>query len=213
MKILSKDSVPRLARIPPPLSPILSGRAYSGTCASSAAKDEDNTYVLIIDELNRADLGSVLGELMMLLEYRGEKVQLPYSKESFWIPTNIVVLATMNTADRSLALVDFAMRRRFHAIELRPNRRALATWLTSRVGADAADSALKFFDRVQGEIGLDSPFAPGHSFWMIENPGAKELQRVWKYEVRPYLEEFWFESPGRVQQLDADIQELLGEEA
>ncbi len=196
------------------LSYVIRPGLFQDLCTDAAADKDNSTFVLIIDELNRADLGSVLGELMMLLEYRGETtVELPYSKKKFSIPSNIIVLATMNTADRSLALVDFAMRRRFHAIELRPNREALTTWLTARVGVDAVDPALKFFDRVQAAIGLDSPFAPGHSFWMIDTPNVQELQRVWKYEVRPYLEEFWFESPERVNQLDTDIQELLGEEA
>ena len=195
------------------LSYVIRPGLFQDLC-TDAARDITNTYVLIIDELNRADLGSVLGELMMLLEYRGETtVELPYSKAKFSIPSNIVVLATMNTADRSLALVDFAMRRRFHTIELRPNREALTTWLGARVGVDAVGPALKFFDRVQAAIGLDSPFAPGHSFWMIDTPNVQDLQRVWQYEVRPYLEEFWFESPERVKQLDTDIQELLGEEA
>ena len=77
----------------------------------TAGRWPDATFVLIIDEINRADLGSVLGELMMLLEYRGESIQLPYSQRPFSVPSNVVVLATMNTADRSLALVD----RRFGA--------------------------------------------------------------------------------------------------
>lgn len=104
------------------LSYVIRPGLFLDVCKTAAA-DSDNTYVLIIDELNRADLGSVLGELMMLLEYREEvSVQLPYSQLPFTIPKNLVVLATMNTADRRLSLVDFAMRRRFHAIELRPNR-------------------------------------------------------------------------------------------
>jgi MoxR-like ATPase len=129
-------------------------------CAAAAA-DPGNTYVLLIDELNRADLGSVLGEAMLLLEYRElVSVRLPYSQELFRIPRNLVVLATMNTADRSLALVDFALRRRFHAIELRPNRSVLEAYLVAGFGAEAAEPALKFFDEVQKAVGVDSPFAP-----------------------------------------------------
>lgn len=180
----------------------------------TASADPDNTYVLVIDELNRADLGSVLGELMMLLEYREEvAVHLPYSQQEFTVPGNVVVLATMNTADRSLALVDFAMRRRFHAIELRPDRGVLLRYLTSRYGMEAAKPALAFFDCVQEAVGIGSAFAPGHSYWMVADPSGQELQRVWRYEVRPYLEEFWFENPGRIAELDTEIQQLIVEQA
>lgn len=81
----------------------------------------DETFVFIIDEMNRADLAAVFGELLMLLEYRGEVVVLPYSQQRFSLPRNVVVLGTMNTADRSLALVDFALRRRFNAFPLAPS--------------------------------------------------------------------------------------------
>lgn len=78
---------------------------------------------------------------------------------------------------------------------------------------EAAAPALAFFDHVQEAVGRDSPFAPGHSYWMVDDPGAQELHRVWKYEIRPYLEEFWFESPGRVAELDAEIEQLIVEQS
>lgn len=184
------------------------------TLCETAAADPDHMYALVVDELNRADLGSVLGELMMLLEYREDAtVRLPYSQRELTVPRNLVLLATMNTADRSLALVDFAMRRRFHAIELRPDREVLSRYLVGRYGEEASGPALAFFDAVQQAVGPASAFAPGHSYWMVDDPGAPELQRVWKYEVKPYLEEFWFESPDRVTQLDTEIQQLIVEQA
>ena len=180
----------------------------------TAAADRENTYALVVDEMNRADLGSVLGELMMLLEYReGVTVRLPYSQEQFAVPGNVVVIATMNTADRSLALVDFALRRRFHAIELRPNRDVLESYLRDRHGQEAALPALAFFDRVQQAVGPNSAFAPGHSYWMVDDPGAQSLNRVWKYEIKPYLQEFWFETPEAVSDLDVEIQQLIAEQA
>jgi MoxR-like ATPase len=195
------------------LSYVIRPGLFLGACKAAEA-DKEHIHVLVIDELNRADLGSVLGELMMLLEYRENvSVRLPYSQESFTIPANLVLIATMNTADRSLALVDYAMRRRFHAIELRPNRDVLCTYLTNLYGEDEAKPALAFFDRIQEAVGHDSPFAPGHSYWMVSDPGAQELERVWKYEIRPYLEEFWFETPARVAELDTDIQQLIVEQA
>jgi hypothetical protein len=101
----------------------------------------------------------------------------------------------------------------FHAIELRSNRAVLQQYLSRQFGDDAARPALAFFDRVQEAVGPDSAFAPGHSYWMVDDPGAPELQRVWKYEIRPYLEEFWFESPGRLAEIDTEIQQLIAEQA
>jgi MoxR-like ATPase len=170
----------------------------------------NETYVFVIDEINRADLGSVLGELMHLLEYRGTSIQLPYSKRRFSIPNNLILLATMNTADRSLALVDFALRRRFHAFPLPPDGKILAQFL-ERAGSDPT-LALRFFELVQERVGR-TDFAPGHSYWMLEDPSAAALQLVWRYELRPYLEEFWFENRSRLEELERDVAQMLAEEA
>ena len=100
-----------------------------------AARDE--SFVFIIDEMNRADLAAVFGELLMLLEYRGEVVVLPYSQQRFSLPRNVIVLGTMNTADRSLALVDFALRRRFNAFPLAPSPDVLGAWAGKHAAANA----------------------------------------------------------------------------
>ncbi len=173
-------------------------------------RDLPGQHVFIIDEINRAEMGAVLGELMLLLEYRTEEVELPYSQEMFSIPSNLIVLATMNTADRSLALVDFALRRRFHAFELLPSREVLQLWSAGR--GDGADLVLKFFDLVQEAV-VDSSYAPGQSYWMIKELTAPELLKVWKYELYPYLAEYWFEHKSRLVQLDLQVRELLAEEA
>ncbi|MFF5288774.1 McrB family protein [Paractinoplanes globisporus] len=174
------------------------------------AKNSTATHVFIIDEINRAELGAVLGELMMLLEYRVRKsVLLPYSQERFFVPENVVVLATMNTADRSLALVDFALRRRFHALEMRPSRDVLSAHLG---GGESADLVLEFFDLVQREVD-NRDFAPGHSYWMGDDATAAGLYRIWRYELYPYLSEYWFEHRSRLNDLDAKVTKMLSEEA
>ncbi len=111
-------------------------------------------YVLVIDEINRADLGSTLGELMLLLEYRGKVVELPYSQRASRSPATSIVLGTMNTADRSLALVDFALRRRFHAIYVPPTRRSSQGWLLGTTEGDET-LTLRFFDLVQSKMTTD----------------------------------------------------------
>jgi len=155
---------------------------------------------------NRAELGAVLGEVMMLVEYRGRTVPLPYSQEPFSIPKNVVLLATMNTADRSLALVDFALRRRFHAIAMRPDREVLK----ASVGPEGS-LATEMFDLVQSAVG-DDDFAPGHSYWMAPNLSAEGLIQIWKYEIEPYLREYWFESKARLAELEQQVMSLLSSE-
>jgi DNA polymerase III delta prime subunit len=173
------------------------------------AAGSDDTFVYVIDEINRADLGSVLGELLMLLEYRGQTIRLPYSQKPFSVPHNIILLATMNTADRSLALVDYALRRRFHAFQMLPNRAILADYLASR--DDDVGPALELFDLVQNRVASDE-VAPGHSYWMTKDLTATGLDRIWRYQLRPYLSEYWFEHPAQLQRLEADVATLLSEE-
>ncbi len=170
------------------------------------ARGKSARHVFVIDEINRAELGSVLGEVMMLVEYRGRTVPLPYSQLPFSIPNNVILLATMNTADRSLALVDFALRRRFHAFRMPPNRDVLAGYL----GTDG-DLALKMFDLVDKHV-ADEDFSPGHSYWMVDDLSAAGLERVWRFELRPYLKEYWFESANRLDELEKAILELLAED-
>lgn len=174
-----------------------------------SVRERDGTHVFIVDEINRAEIGSVLGELMQLLEYRGKDIVLPYSQELFSVPENVILLATMNTADRSLALVDFALRRRFHAFQLPPNRDVLAKWAAGR-GA-ASQVVLKFFDLIQDSV-ADPDYAPGHSYWMTADLSADALFKVWKYELRPYLAEYWFEQRSQLDRLDIEVRELLAQE-
>ena len=163
--------------------------------------------VLVADEINRADLAAVMGELLYLLEYRGQAIQLPYSQVNLAVPDNLVLLGTMNTADRSLALVDFALRRRFHAIALEPNREVLASWLEA--GGDDPELALALFDLVRDRVGAWET-APGHSYWMVDDVSAAGLWRVWRYDLRPYLAEYWAERGDAMTRLEIEVAELLG---
>jgi AAA domain (dynein-related subfamily) len=178
-------------------------------CAKRA-ETSPGTHVFIIDEINRAELGAVLGELMTLLEYRGRQVQLPYSRRMFSVPENVILLATMNTADRSLALVDFALRRRFHALEMRPNREVLAGYLRAR--DEDPTLVLRFFDLVQERV-ASPDYAPGHSYWMTEDLSPQGLARVWRYELQPYLAEYWYEHRSYLDDLHDKVTRLLAEEA
>ncbi|WP_187279764.1 McrB family protein [Quadrisphaera setariae] len=179
----------------------------------AARADRDHTHVVLVDEMNRADLAAAFGELLVLLEYRDElSVRLPYSQDDFSVPSNLVLLATMNTADRSLALVDFALRRRFHTVEVRPDRGVLEHHVAGQP-ADARALVLDLFDLVQDAVGRDAPGAPGHSFWMAPDTSAAGLARVWRYQLRPYLQEHWFERPEQLVALEERVERLLGEQS
>lgn len=170
----------------------------------------EETFVFIIDEMNRADLAAVFGELLMLLEYRGEVVVLPYSQQRFSVPRNVILLGTMNTADRSLALVDFALRRRFNAFHLPPSPEVLAQWASKHAGANAG-LLVDLFKLVCNRVGTANPVTPGHSYWMIDDADPAAIGRVWEYQVYPYLAEHWFEQPAQLTQLDADVRALIAE--
>ncbi|MFE9974596.1 DUF4357 domain-containing protein [Streptomyces hirsutus] len=160
------------------------------------ASREGNRHIphfLIIDEINRANLAKVFGELYFLLEYRDRSVRLTYSGDDFPLPPNLFVIGTMNTADRSIALVDAAMRRRFAFVELSPRTEPtaglLARWL-KREGRDLEPARL--LDALNARI-EDADFAIGPSYLM--KPGVYRdsgLERTWRTKILPLLEEYHY---------------------
>jgi 5-methylcytosine-specific restriction enzyme B len=158
--------------------------------ATAAAADPTVPHVLIIDEINRANLAKVFGELYFLLEYRDKAITLQYSDDEFTLPANLFVIGTMNTADRSIALVDAAMRRRFFFVELNPQSPPidglLSRWLRHR-GLD--DRPARLLAELNRQL-KDADQAIGPSYLMsLEITGERNLQRVWNYAIMPLLEE------------------------
>jgi|GEM_PF-2286283 len=166
-------------------------------CTKAAALEESGTAcVMIIDEINRAHLSRVFGELMYLLEYRHKKIPLAAGGEPFRIPSNVYLIGTMNTADRSIALVDHALRRRFSFIRLKPDFGVLRRHMETR-GHDAA-SLISVLHRINTAIG-DPNYEVGISFFMREDDRLPEyLPDIWTSEIEPYLEEFFYDQPGKV---------------
>lgn len=166
--------------------------------ANDAAEHRDLAYVLIIDEINRADLAKVFGELYFLLEYRKEAVQLMYSggDENFSLPENLYLIGTMNTADRSIALVDSAMRRRFGFVSLdmssEPTRTLLRRWSQKHgLPGVAADLLAELNQR------LDDPdFQIGPSYFMKRSHAdafsTERLGRIWESDILPLLQEHFY---------------------
>jgi 5-methylcytosine-specific restriction enzyme B len=157
---------------------------------ASAEGNRHIPHFLIIDELNRANLAKVFGELYFLLEYRNRSVRLTYSGDDFALPPNLFVIGTMNTADRSIALVDAAMRRRFAFVELsprtEPTRGLLRRWLAGE-GRDTEPADL--LDALNARID-DPDFRIGPSYLMKKGVyRAGGLDRTWRTKILPLLEE------------------------
>ncbi len=150
--------------------------------------------VLIIDEINRANLARVFGELMYLLEYRHRPIALAGGGEEFSIPANVYLVGTMNTADRSISLVDQAMRRRFSFVRLRPNYQLLANYLANR--SLSSEKLVALLKEVNQSIG-DEDCELGISFFMVADI-ATALAHIWQGEVEPYLEEVFFDRPDQM---------------
>jgi hypothetical protein len=166
-------------------------------------------YVLIIDEINRGNISNIFGELITLIEpskrsggAEALSVKLPYSKESFSVPSNLHIIGTMNTADKSLAQVDIALRRRFEFVEMMPQH-----GLLSGIAIDGIDVA-KMLKTINQRIELlyDREHTIGHSFFfpLKDDPSIERLARIFELEILPLLEEYFFEDWERVGQVLGD---------
>ena len=163
--------------------------------AEVAADNPSTAYILIIDEINRANLAKVFGELYFLLEYRDESISLQYSPDKeFTLPQNLFLIGTMNTADRSIARIDTAMRRRFAFVELDPRippvQGLLSRWLEQhRLPQEAALLLDELNRRIE-----DSDAAIGPSYLMDERIYQRDdgLDRVWQYSIMPLLEDLFY---------------------
>jgi MoxR-like ATPase len=180
-----------------------------------ASDDRKNKYVMLIDEINRGNMSRIFGELLYLLEYREKSVTLPSSDEktgksagsrgAFSIPDNVYIIGTMNTADRSLAQLDYALRRRFYFYRLSPvsleAAPVLEAWLIAKqYPADVRELVLKLFlalnERLAKELGHD--YLVGHSYMMrgaVETDAGRRA--IWKHAVLPLLGEYFYNRQDR----------------
>lgn len=161
-----------------------------------------NNYVLIIDEINRGNVSKIFGELISLLEADKRqngthplKVTLPYSKESFSVPSNLYIIGTMNTTDRSVGSIDYAVRRRFAFYTLKASEDALKSFYSGKDNG-LKDEAIRRFNKTSTfiesyksttDVKFDDLMV-GHSYFMAES--MEDLELKWKYEVLPLLEEY-----------------------
>jgi 5-methylcytosine-specific restriction enzyme B len=161
----------------------------------------EDTCVLIIDEINRANLSQVFGELMYLLDDRQDTARFITlaSGQLFKIPTNVRIIGTMNTADRSIALVDNALRRRFAFIPLSPNYKVLRhyhkTWQTGFPIA-RLNRLIGILKDINVAIN-NKHYELGISFFLTKTL-AEDIQDIWQMEIEPYLEEYFFDDQGKM---------------
>ena len=169
-----------------------------------AQQHPDDKYFFIIDEINRGNLSKILGELMMLIEkdYRGETLVLPYNQEEFSVPKNLYIIGMMNTADRSLAMMDYALRRRFSFFEMKPgfSTYGFKAYQDSLANEDFDKLVSAIIDLnkvIESDDSLGSGFCIGHSY--LCNKDKKDvnsdwLKRVVKFDIAPMLREYWFDN-------------------
>lgn len=157
--------------------------------------ESDQTRVLIIDEMNRANLPRVLGELLYLLEYRDEAVDLMYSPQ-FSLPPKLILIGTMNTADRSIRSIDIAMRRRFDVFNCPPDVEVLTHYYEKRTN-ELGDVLFQGFEDLNKDLlaELDRHHLIGHTFFMRDPMTEDALQRVWELQVGPIIEEYFLDQP------------------
>jgi 5-methylcytosine-specific restriction endonuclease McrBC GTP-binding regulatory subunit McrB len=175
-----------------------------------ARRQPEQRHLLIVDEINRGNLPRIFGELLYLLEYRDtdEPIVLPYSRICFTIPRNVYVIGTMNTADRSTALVDHALRRRFHFIAIRPEPDILQAWLEQH-GLERftwlAD-LLRELNRRLDQDQIDWHLHIGHSHWMVRDGVLDDdrLDLIWQHTILPTLDEYFYSRPDRLLNYDYD---------
>lgn len=179
-----------------------------------AVAHPDRDFFFIIDEINRGNLSKIFGELLMLIESdkRGEKykIKLTYAEDetdTFFVPQNLYIIGTMNTADRSLAIVDYALRRRFAFVTLQPTyngsfRKFLESkGVSEKLIEHICSSVQKVNHQIINDINLGAGFQIGHSYFCsIENnmDVNQWYNDVLLYEIQPYLEEIWFDNPDNV---------------
>lgn len=176
------------------------------TFCKKAEEDSDNEYFFIIDEINRGNLSKIFGELFMLIESdkRGTELRLLYANEKFSVPANVYIIGMMNTADRSLALLDYALRRRFAFFEMQPGFetdgfRAYRMALQS----EKFDRLIQCVENLNNMIAADETlgegFRIGHSYFCnLKEADEQTLSNIVEFELIPLLKEYWFDEPTKV---------------
>ena len=191
--------------------------AFYDFCKSAEEDDEDTPYFFIIDEINRGNLSKIFGELFMLIESdkRGIELKLLYADEKFSVPKNVYIIGMMNTADRSLAMMDYALRRRFAFFDLEPgfNTKGFRAYRDSL----QSEKFNRLIDRVEAlnadiaeDESLGEGFCIGHSFFCeLKETSNRTLSGIVEFELAPLLKEYWFDEPSKAKNWIEDLRSAI----
>ena len=187
------------------------------TFCKKAEEDSDNEYFFIIDEINRGNLSKIFGELFMLIESdkRGIELRLLYANEKFSVPANVYIIGMMNTADRSLAMLDYALRRRFAFFEMQPGFendgfRSYRMALQS----DRFNRLIQCVENLNNVIAADESlgegFRIGHSYFCnLKEADEQTLSNIVEFELIPLLKEYWFDEPTKVKDWSNNLRSVI----
>lgn len=179
-----------------------------------AANQPDKNYFFIIDEINRGNMSKIFGELLMLIEkdYRGTKATLAYNGLSFSVPKNLYIIGMMNTADRSLAMIDYALRRRFSFFEVEPGFDSEGfIQYQNALNNETLNELVSKVKDLNREISLDKSlgkgFCIGHSYFCGRDVCTEEwLHSIVDYDILPMLSEYWFDDANKLQRWENILQ-------
>lgn len=184
-----------------------------------ASQDSANSYFFIIDEINRGNISKIFGELLMLIEsgYRNKGAKLAYSGEIFSVPANLYIIGMMNTADRSLALIDYALRRRFGFFEIEPGFnsegfKAYQDNFDDEVFNSFIQTICDLNDDITNDTSLGKGFCIGHSYFCdLKECSGSVLESIAEYDILPMLREYWFDNQNKVEEWENKIRGLFND--
>jgi len=179
------------------------------------AEKDDRPHFFIIDEINRGNVSKIFGELLMLIEAdkREESLKLLYTKEAFSVPKNVHIIGMMNTADRSLAIIDYALRRRFAFYDVRPAfNNNMFIEMTEKKGSESLNRLISYVkllnDDIRRDDSLGSGFEVGHSYFCTSDDiqiDNKWIKSTVEYEIIPLINEYWFDDREKVDEWSAKL--------
>lgn len=195
---------------------VLKPGAFYNFC-KAAEIDSENEYFFIIDEINRGNLSKIFGELFMLIENdkRGIQLQLLYSDEKFSVPDNVYIIGMMNTADRSLAMLDYALRRRFAFFDMKPGFETDGFRnYKANLNSSKFDNLINYVESLNTVIADDDSlgegFCIGHSYFCnLEDTSDQTLSRIVEFEIIPLLKEYWFDEPVKVKNWASNLRSSI----
>ncbi|MGM9532446.1 AAA family ATPase, partial [Intestinibacter sp.] len=181
-----------------------------------AEKNPKDKYFFIIDEINRGNISKIFGELMMLIEnsYRGMEIELAYGGEMFSVPQNIYIIGIMNTADRSIAMIDYALRRRFSFFDVKPafeSDRFLSyiESLNNEKVSKLVDTVKLLNEDIMEDFSLGEGFCIGHSYFFSGDFTDRYIYEIVEFDIIPLLREYWFDDYDKLEKWEKALRDIV----